>query len=63
LKKIKEYGIAFADYLIESYCFRINNEGAIYIDYYSDDLKPELKAQSMNEFFEIMKADPDKALM
>ena len=58
-----KYGVVFGDYLVNCWCYRISKNGEILIDYFSDDQPPELRANSLLEFFELMKKNPNDALI
>jgi len=64
---IKTYGVLFGDYLINSCCYRIkpkpNHESAVYIDYFTNEISPELRGGTLKEFFQLMQLNPDEALL
>ena len=62
-ERTRKYGVLFGDYLVNSWCYRVSKNGEIFIDYFSDDRLPELRANSLLEFFELMKKNPDDALI
>jgi len=60
-EKAKRFGILFADYSLWCWAFRVNSKGQVLIDNY-DGNEPEIKANSVKEFFELMLKDPDEAI-
>jgi len=62
-ERTRKYGVIFADYLVNCWCYRISKTGEIFIDYFSDDRPPELRAISLLEFFKLMQNNPDDALI
>lgn len=56
-----EFGPIFADYLIDSWCYRLkplnSSESAVYLDYYNGST-PFLLAASLKEFVERLWEDP-----
>ena len=61
-EKTKRFGVLFADYSLSCWEYRVNSSGQVLIDYY-DGKEPEIKANSVKEFFELMLEDPDEALL
>ena len=48
------YGIMFADYLMDSCCYRLKPNGefsCVYVDYFSDEVMPMKIAHSLEQFF------------
>ena len=60
--RTKQFGVLFADYSFNAWDYRINSNGQVLIDYL-DGRKPELKANSVKDFFILMLKEPDKALL
>ena len=63
LARTKKYGVLFADYCVNCWCYRINKRGEVLIDYFTDENEPELRASSLTDFFQLMAKDPDEALL
>jgi len=61
-ERTRKYGVLFGDYLVNCWCYRISENGEVFVDYFSDDRPPELRANSLLEFFELMRENPDDAL-
>jgi len=59
--KIKDHGIMFADYLVDTWMFRVRADGKVTMDA-SEDEGPIVKSNSIREFLELMVKDPDEAL-
>lgn len=62
LARTKKYGVLFADYCVNCWCYRINNKGEVLIDYFTEEKEPEIRANSLAGFFQIMAKDPDEVL-
>lgn len=57
------YGVLFADYCVNCWCYRVNGMGEVIVDYYSDEKEPEKRTDSVLSFFQLMEKDSDKALL
>ena len=57
-----KYGVMFADYCVNCWCYRINKNGEVLIDYFIEGKEPILRSNSLLDFFHLMLKDPDKAL-
>lgn len=62
LERAKKYGVLFADYCLNCWCYRVNGKGEVIIDYFSAEKESEKRANSLLSFFQLMAKDPDKAL-
>jgi hypothetical protein len=60
-QRCKIDGVLFADYLINSWCYRIKNE--VFIDHFENSRNPEVRAKSLTSFFEVMLNEPDNVLL
>ena len=63
LARTNKYGVLFADYCVNCWCYRINKAGEVFVDYFAEEKEPEIRAKSLKEFFELMAKDPDEALL
>jgi len=61
-ERTKKYGVLFGDYLLNTWCYRTSKNGEVFVDYFFSDRPPELRANSLLEFFELMRDNPDDAL-
>ena len=59
------HGVLFADYLINSWCYRVKpvseTEGSVYVDHF-DGSPPLLVGRSLDEFFRSCLSDPESVL-
>lgn len=62
-ERTEEYGVLFGDYCVNCWCFRVNNKGAVFVDYFTEGEVPQLRANSITEFFLIMEKHPDEVLV
>lgn len=62
IDRTNKYGVLFADYLLNCWVYRVNRNGEVVLDH-NDDSLLEVKGSSMLTFFELMKSDPDEALL
>jgi hypothetical protein len=62
LTKAKQYGVLFADHCISCWCYRINSRGEVFVDYFTEEKEPEIRAESLTEFFELKEKSPDAIL-
>ena len=60
--RTKRFGVLFADYSFSAWEYRINSSGQVLIDYY-DGKEPEIRGDSIKDFFELMLKDPDEVLL
>ena len=58
---VKKRGVLFADYLIDSWGYRVAEDGKVYLESF-DQNNPRFLANSLTEFFECMADDPDNVL-
>ena len=63
IERTLKYGVLFGDYLVNCWCYRINKNGEVLIDDFTDGHEPKLKSGSVVEFFQLMLNDPDEALI
>ena len=63
LERTLKYGVLFGDYLVSCWCYRVNKNGEVLIDHFTDGLEPIVKSGSVIEFFQLMLNDPDGALI
>ena len=57
------YGVLFADYCVNCWCFRINNKGEVLIDHFVENSEPKVRFKSIKDFFKLMQKYPDDALV
>jgi len=64
LSSAKTYRVLFADYLVDSWGYRVaplsDHGSSVSIDYFSSNQKPKLRAKTLLTFFELMLSDPDE---
>lgn len=63
LERTLKYGVLFGDYCLNCWCYRINKHGEVLIDYFTENEEPILRSGSLLQFFQLMKKDPDEALL
>ena len=63
IERTKKYGVLFADYCVNCWCYRINANGEVLIDYFTEGKEPEIRAGSITDFFQLMANSPDEALL
>ncbi|MCJ8313209.1 MAG: hypothetical protein HRU38_16035 [Saccharospirillaceae bacterium] len=61
LERALKYGVSFGDYCVNCWEYRVNNKGEVLIDY-DNNREPILRSNSVSDFFELMRLNPNKAL-